>query len=74
MIPAPGVLKVEGDPFGVKLERGQRGTYGWEITVRSNDMVVMLSQLDLIDQTLREHYGPQEAPAPVSLTLEGTPR
>ena len=58
-----GKLKIEGDPFTVELERGQKGGYGWTIKVRGQigDVVVLL--VKDIDWKLRELYGPQEAPA-----------
>ena len=41
----------------VKLTRGQKGNYGWEIKVSNISNANILDQLRLIDNTLKERYG-----------------
>lgn len=45
--------------FTVKLERGQRGSYGWEIKVLGEDKELVLKQIAEIDKSLRDSYGPE---------------
>lgn len=45
--------------FTVKLERGQRGSYGWEIKVLGEDKEFVLKQIAEIDKELRNNYGPE---------------
>lgn len=48
--------------YGVKLERGQRGTYGWEITVRGEDRLEVLADIGGIDRSLVAVYAtPKES-------------
>ena len=50
--PAPPVLRV-------KLERGQRGSYGWEISAEGAQPMLVQQQIQAIDAWLREQYGGQ---------------
>lgn len=44
----------------VKLERGQRGAYGWEVSASApgHDVDALLAVLGEADGKLRERYGP----------------
>lgn len=40
----------------VRIERGQRGGYGWEITVRGDDAGDVLREIENTDHKLRATY------------------
>ena len=42
--------------YSVKLSRGQRGTYGWEIKVSGDDKSKILDDLIKFDTSLRSIY------------------
>jgi len=44
------------NPISIKVARGQRGGYGWEIEVKGNDTNAMLTTIHSVDQQLRETY------------------
>ena len=44
------------NPISIKVARGQRGGYGWEIEVKGSDVNVMLTTIHSVDQQLREAY------------------
>lgn len=41
----------------VKLERGQRGTYGWEVRATAPTVADALALLEAADTALRQTYG-----------------
>ena len=41
----------------IKLERGQKGTYAWEVTVSGSDADAILWKLRDLDSRLRREYG-----------------
>ena len=43
-------------PVRVKLEQGQRGGYGWEISVSGDDEGDILSRVDRINESLKRNY------------------
>jgi len=45
-----------GEPVHIKLGRGQKGGYGWEIGVRGTDGTWVLQQIEAIDRALRQTY------------------
>lgn len=45
----------------ISVERGQRGGYGWTISVRDDDADVVLRELKRIDEKLRADWGPGRA-------------
>ena len=45
------------NPHKVKLIRGQRGGYGWEISISGNDFQEILRSLEKVDRALRNMYG-----------------
>ena len=47
--------------FHVSVERGQRGGYGWTISVRDDDPETVLQELKRIDDKLRAEWGPGNA-------------
>ncbi len=46
------------DIYKVELTRGQKGTYGWTITVHGMQAGIALDDLQRIDQRLRVQYIP----------------
>ncbi len=57
----------QGEPqpeLRVKLERGQRGGYGWEIAAScpGHDVDSLLAVIEDADRKLRERFGPTDAP------------
>lgn len=46
------------DVYKIELTRGQKGTYGWTITVHSIQADIALDDLQHIDAALREEYLP----------------
>jgi hypothetical protein len=53
-----GKANVEvGSRFSVELTRGQRGSYGWVIKVRSDDEDDLLSKVEALDGQLKLTYG-----------------
>jgi len=53
------VMFRSAEPVKVKLERGQRGTYGWEIAIKGDDSSSILDQLVEIDGKLNVLYPPE---------------
>ena len=47
-------------PKKVKLERGQRGGYGWELSIEGSDDDTLLKWLEDMDSELRRTYLPEE--------------
>jgi len=47
---------VKEDTIKVKLERGQRGTYGWEISYENTDDQVLIDRIERMDLTLRTKF------------------
>lgn len=50
------VLHRNADPIKVKLIKGQKESYGWEISVQGNEPEEILRQVDAIDMKLRLVY------------------
>jgi hypothetical protein len=62
--PDQTVLHEYGEPtpeLSVKIERGQRGGYGWEVRASApgHDVDALLAVLADADAKLREWYGPE---------------
>lgn len=55
------VLHKTADPIKVKLIKGQKDTYGWEISVQGKDPIDIEQEIALIDSGLREKYQIKEA-------------
>ncbi len=58
-----------GDPkpeLRVKIERGQRGGYGWEISAScpGHDTDALLAVIEEADAKLRERFGPESCTEP----------
>lgn len=49
-------IHTSSEPFKIKLERGQKGGYGWEITVSGSEMAHILGVIAATDEELREDY------------------
>lgn len=47
------VLHKTADPIKVKLIKGQKDAYGWEISVQGNNPDEILGQVDALDKKLR---------------------
>jgi hypothetical protein len=43
-------------PVKITLVRGQRGNYGWEVTVQAENSLEALAKVDEIDLVLRAKY------------------
>jgi len=46
------------EPFKVKVERGQKGGYGWEIAISGDSLTHILDLIEAADRRLRETYSP----------------
>ena len=44
------------EPFSLKIERGQKGTYAWEIGIKGSEPSVMLEQIKAIDTQLKKEF------------------
>lgn len=55
------VLHRHAEPYKITLTRGQRGAYGWEISVSAVDAETALNMLRIADMRLRSEYGTGEA-------------
>jgi hypothetical protein len=44
------------EPFRVKVERGQKGGYGWEISVSGDSIGHILDLIASADASLRDSY------------------
>lgn len=44
-------------PLKIKIERGQKGNYGWEISCAGSDMADILMKLRAADAALKSEYG-----------------
>ena len=47
----------DAEHIKIKLSKGQKDSYGWEITVKGNDYKSMLAEQEKIDGELRAKYG-----------------
>lgn len=61
--PDQTVLHEYGEPtpeLSIRIERGQRGGYGWELRASApgHDVQALLAVLAEADRRLRERYGP----------------
>ena len=54
------VLHKTADPIKVKLIKGQRESYGWEISVQGSERVDLIGEIIHIDQLLRGNYNKEE--------------
>lgn len=53
-------IKMTTDLPKLKVMRGQRGSYGWEITVPHLDLNEAVEKVKEIDMKLRKHYVGEE--------------
>ena len=44
------------EPYGVKIERGQKGGIGWEISVKGSDLLVIIDQIEAVDKELVKRF------------------
>ncbi len=49
------------EPIKIRLERGQRGNVGWEISVHGDNADHILEQIREIDRKLTAEYGKPSA-------------
>jgi hypothetical protein len=55
------VKSVDTQPLVVKLKRGSKGQYSWEIEFKGDNADGILYTLDYLDSALKERYlGPQD--------------
>jgi hypothetical protein len=58
VVPMAEVVQVADlEPIKIRLERGQRGNVGWEITVHGDNAESILDQIKAIDRKLAAEYG-----------------
>jgi len=50
------VIHESGSPKKIKVERGQRGGYGWEIEIKGSDDTTMLKWLEDTNAELERVY------------------
>tara|TARA_R100001244_G_C5142188_1_gene128098 strand:+ start:573 stop:746 length:174 start_codon:yes stop_codon:yes gene_type:complete len=53
-------IQMKTDIPKLKLTRGQRGGYGWDISVPHLDLEVAVEKVKEIDTKLRKHFGGEE--------------
>ena len=52
---------IKGEPnIKVKLERGQKGTYAWEITYEGEDRVKVINKIASCDAKLKSIFAKEE--------------
>jgi hypothetical protein len=51
---------VPSPEFRAKLTKGQRGSYGFELTVADGDMSRVLQQIDLFEEEMIKRFGDEE--------------
>lgn len=54
------VLHKRAEPYKITLTRGQKGSYGWEITVVTASSEAALARLQLADAELRKVFGAEQ--------------
>jgi len=47
---------VYDEPIKIQLERGQRGGYGWTISVRGKDSAVIIGKIKDLDDKLKSDF------------------
>jgi hypothetical protein len=55
------IRTVTEDRYKIELTRGQKGTYGWTITVHAKSLDDAFTDLQYVDEELRTRYA---SPAP----------
>lgn len=50
------VLFRSAEPFRIKVERGQRGGVGWEISVKGDNPDEILEQVAELDHKMQERF------------------
>ena len=45
------------EPIKIKLTKGQKASYGWEIACAGSDIAEILKQLRMADEMLKKEYG-----------------
>ena len=53
-------IQMRTDIPKLKLTRGQRGGYGWDISLPHLDLEVAVEKVKEIDTKLRKHFGGEE--------------
>ena len=51
------ILHRKAEPYKVTLTRGQKGTYGWEITVSAENFEIAHSALWCANEDLKSKFG-----------------
>jgi hypothetical protein len=49
------------EPWKIKVEKGQKNTYAWEISYSGKNPMEMISKISEVDKKLRQEFGPIEA-------------
>ena len=59
-IPRSEVLHRNAEPLKIKLIKGQKESYGWEISCQGSDFADILDKIYLADNVLKNRYGKVE--------------
>ena len=51
---------VQAQPLHIKLVKGQRDAYGWEITIYGTNKDAIIQELKKVDKKMKESFLPQE--------------
>jgi hypothetical protein len=52
---------VHSQPYHIKLVKGQRDAYGWEISIHGTDTDIIIQQLKEIDERMRKGFMAEES-------------
>ena len=47
---------VQAQPYHIKLVKGQRDAYGWEITIYGTDMNTIIEELKGVDEKMKDSF------------------
>ena len=53
------IIHKNADPIKVKLIKGQKESYGWEISIQGADNLAIMQEVQLLDAKLRKEYAPK---------------
>ncbi len=45
------------EPYNIKVEKGQKGGYAWEIGIKGSDPLTIIDQIKAIDAQLKREFG-----------------
>lgn len=44
------------EPYSLKVEKGQKGGYAWEISIKGGDIANIIDQIEAIDKQLKARF------------------